>query len=52
MNAYTAACIVNVAIIIVIGVACFASGTGWPLWALLFLMSADSKPDKPGAQAK
>jgi hypothetical protein len=42
MNAYTTACIVNVAIIIAIGVACYASGTGWPLWALLFLMNVET----------
>lgn len=43
MNAYTAVCIINVAMIAAIGVGCYATGSGLPLFALFFLMSTETK---------
>jgi hypothetical protein len=51
MNAYTAACVINVAIICAIAVACYATSSGFPLFALLFLMEVGrgSKSDDTAA---
>lgn len=45
MNAYTTVCIVNVSIALAIGVACYATGSGLPLFALFFLMSTSNGKD-------
>lgn len=43
MNAYTAVAAINVALIALIGIACWVTGSALPLFALAFLMETETK---------
>ena len=47
MNAFAYAAITNVFILIAIAIACYATESGWPVLAMIFLIDAEVRTDAP-----